>query len=167
MGRPRSLLSLVCGVLLMATASLSAQDAGTAAPDFTLRTLTGDTITLSSLKGKAVFLNFWATWCRPCRAEMTDIIGAYVAHTDQRLVVLAINLTDQERLVDVRRFATELQLPFPVLLDRKGKVRRTYRLRGVPTSVFIDTLGVVRFVQIGQLTAEKLQRGLFEILPVR
>jgi len=62
--------------------------------------------------------------------------------------VVAINLTDQERMRDVRTFVHELGLPFPVLLDEKGKVRRVYALRGVPTSVFIDTLGVVRLVNI-------------------
>ncbi len=68
---------------------------------------------------------------------MTDIIAAYDGHKDQHLQVLAINLTDQERMKDVRTFVSELQMPFPVLLDEKGKVRKSYALRGVPTSVFI------------------------------
>ena len=79
--------------------------------------------------------------------------------------MLAINLTDQERMRDVRSFVRDLQLPFPVLLDQKGKVRKSYGLRGVPTSVFIDTRGVVRLVNIGPITRENIQRGLAEILP--
>jgi peroxiredoxin len=152
-------------VVFIVAAVLASQTPATAAPDFTLATLAGDTVTLASMKGRPVFLNFWATWCKPCRAEMTDIISAYGAHTEQHLVVLAINLTDQERMRDVRQFVTELQMPFPVLLDRKGKVRKGYRLRGVPTSVFIDTLGVVRFVNPGPITPQTMERGLRMILP--
>jgi len=151
-------------VLVMATVRPSAQGLGAVAPDFSLKTLAGDTVSLSHLRGRPVFLNFWATWCKPCRGEMTDIIAAYDAHHTAGLEVVAINLTDQERMKDVRTFVHDLQLPFPVLLDEKGKVRKTYRLRGVPTSVFIDTLGVVRLVNIGPITRENIQRGLAEIL---
>jgi peroxiredoxin len=98
---------------------------------------------------------------------MSDIIAAYDAHKDQHLQVLAINLTDQEHLSDARRFVNELQLPFPVLLDEKGKVRRSYALRGVPTSVFIDSSGVVRVVNPGPITRELIERGLAKILPAQ
>ena len=151
--------------LCVVAAVLVSQAPAAAAPDFTLTTLAGDSVTLSSLKGRPVFLDFWASWCKPCRGEMADIITAYRAHTDQRLAVLAINLTDQEHMADVRGFVAELQMPFPVLLDRKGKVRRSYRLRGVPTSVFIDTLGIVRLVNQGPIAPETIERGLTLILP--
>jgi len=81
--------------------------------------------------------------------------------------VLAINLTDQERMTDARRFADEFHMPFPVLLDQKGKVRKSYALRGVPTSVFIDIHGIVRLINPGPITSETIQRGLGEILPAR
>ena len=159
-------LATFWGLLFIATARLSTQVLDSVAPDFTLKTLAGDTVTLSHLRGHPVFLNFWATWCKPCRGEMSDIIAAYDANHAARLEVLAINLTDQERMRDVRSFVQELKLPFPVLLDQKGKVRKSYGLRGVPTSVFIDTLGVVRLLNIGPITRENIQRGLAEILPV-
>ena len=149
-------------------AVLAAQAPGSAAPDFTLKTLAGDTVTLSRFQGRPVFLNFWATWCGPCRAEMEEIARTYSAHADQGLQVFAIDLTDQERkMKDVREFVDELQMPFPVLLDEKGKVRKRYVLRGVPTSVFIDARGVVRLVNPGPITTETIQRGLAEILPPR
>lgn len=147
---------------------LATQAPGSAAPDFTLKTLAGDTATLSRFQGRPVFVNFWATWCKPCRAEMEEIVRAYRAHASEGLQVLAIDLTDQERkLNDVRKFVDELQMPFPVLLDDKGKVRKRYMLRGVPTSVFIDAGGVVRLVNPGPITSETIQRGLAEILPAQ
>lgn len=158
-------MGAIPGTVVIVVAALVAQAPASPAPDFTLRTLAGDSVALSSFKGRPVFLNFWASWCDPCRGEMADIARAAAAHADQRLVVLAINLTDQEHLVDVRRFVAEVPMPFPVLLDSRGRVRKRYRLRGVPTSVFIDTLGVVQFVNPGPMSPEALQRGLSLILP--
>jgi cytochrome c biogenesis protein CcmG/thiol:disulfide interchange protein DsbE len=159
--------AIVWAVLLTILAARRFQAPGAAAPDFILKTLAGDTVRLSSHKGHPVFLNFWATWCAPCRGEMQEIVSAYRAHQEQGLEVLAINLTDQEHLRDVRAFVNELQLPFPVLLDNKGKVRQRYALRGVPTSVFIDTAGIVRLVIPGPVTGETLSQGLAQILPAR
>lgn len=161
------LLSIAFATLLTAAGPLSAQTLGSLAPAFTLKTLVGDTARLSDYTGRPVFLNFWASWCTPCRAEMPQIITAYRAHRDAGLTVLAINLTDQERMKDVRKFTDEFQMPFPVLLDQKGKARKGYALRGVPTSVFIDAQGVVRLVNPGPITSETIQQGLAEILPTR
>ncbi len=159
--------SIAFATLLTAAGSLSAQTLGSPAPDFALNTLAGGTASLSDYTGRPVFINFWASWCTPCRGEMSDIIAAYDAHKDQHLQVLAINLTDQERMKDVRKFVEALQLPFPVLLDEKGKVRKRYALHGVPTSLFIDAQGLVRLVNPGPITSETIQRGLAEILPER
>jgi len=137
------------------------------AADFTLKTLAGGTARLSDYEGRPLFLNFWASWCTPCRGEMSDIIATYNAHKGQELQVLAINLTDQERMKDVRKFADEFQMPFPVLLDEEGEVRKRYALHGVPTSVFIDAQGIVRLVNPGPITNETIRRGLAAILPAQ
>jgi len=140
---------------------------GLGAPTFTLKTLAGPEVSLSDYKGHPVLINFWASWCKPCRGEMSDIVAAYQAHKDTGLEVLAINLTDQEGMKAVRKFVAEFQMPFPVLLDEQGRVRRLYGLIGVPTSVFIGSDGVVRVVNPGPITKDTLERGLAEILPAR
>ena len=152
---------------LVAAGALTAQapTRDAPAPDFELRTLDGQIVRLSESRGRPVLVNFWASWCDPCRSEMPTIVAAYDEHRAAGLVVLAVNLRDQERDRDVRRFVEEFQLPFPVLLDARGTVRRRYRLRAVPTTVFIDTTGVVRIIHPGPLTTEALGRGLAEILP--
>lgn len=140
---------------------------GQRAPDFKLKTLTGPKATLSDLKGRPVLLSFWATWCPPCRAEMPEIVAAYRAQKEAGLEVVAVNLTDQEWLKDVRKFVTEFEMPFPVLLDERGRVRELYALISVPTYVFIGPDGVVRVVNSGPMSTESLKRGLAQIVPER
>jgi len=157
--------SISFAVFVAVASAVRAQTVGSTAPDFTMKTLAGDTAVLSKYRGRPVMLNFWASWCAPCRSEMHDIATAYQSHTSEGLAVLAINMTDQERMKDVRRFASELHIPFSILLDEKGTLRDRYGLLGIPTSVFIDTLGVVRMVHRGPIPTDALQHGLSLILP--
>lgn len=157
--------SISLAVLIGVPSTARTQTVGSTAPDFTMKSLTGDTVVLSRYRGRAVLLNFWASWCAPCRSEMHDIRTVYESHSADRLAVLAINMTDQERMKDVHRFVSELHLPFPVVLDDKGTLRDRYTLLGIPTSVFIDSLGVVRMVHRGPIAREALERGLSLILP--
>ncbi|HEY7637026.1 MAG TPA: TlpA disulfide reductase family protein [Gemmatimonadales bacterium] len=152
--------------LVLATAPLLAQSPGDTAPAFTLKTLEGSLASLADYAGHPVLINFWASWCKPCRSEMPLIIAAHRAHQGVGLAVLAIDLTDQEGSTkDIRKFQTEFQMPFPVLLDEKGKARKLYALRGVPTSVFVGADGVVRRVNPGPISEATLQQHLSEILP--
>ena len=153
-------------VVLAAPLAAQAPAPGEPAPDIRLPTLAGGEISLAALRGRPVLVNFWASWCAPCREEMPLIVAAYEAHRGAGLEVLAVNLRDQEeRGRDVERFAAQFQLPFPVLLDRRGRIRQRYEFAAVPTSVFIDAGGTVRVVHAGPITQEALARGLAVILP--
>ena len=127
---------------------------GFTAPDFTLETLDGGTVTLSELRGQVVVINLWATWCPPCRAEMPALERVWNQYRDDGLTVLAVN--QQERASRVRAFVEELGLTFPVLLDRNGTVGARYRLRALPTTFFIGRDGVIRDVVLGGPMSEAL-----------
>ncbi|MBN1837952.1 MAG: TlpA family protein disulfide reductase [Spirochaetales bacterium] len=114
---------------------------GTAIVDFELPTLGGESRSLSSFKGKVVFLNFWATWCGPCRQEMPSMQRLYQRLKDKGLEVVAVNLQEDEKAV--QRFVSEHGLTFPILLDRSGRVGSTYGARSIPMTYIVDREGFV------------------------
>ncbi len=143
---------------------VSAVREGAPAPDFTVLDATGQSVTLSSLKGRPVMLNFWATWCTPCKIEMPLYSGVYQQNRDQGLEILAIDV--QEQLPPVQQYIAAYGLPFPVLMDSDGGVATVYRVRGLPTTVFVNADGVVTKVHRGAITRiEDLAPYLQEILP--
>lgn len=115
-------------------------DSGDHAADFVLTLEDGSQLRLSDLQGRPVMLNFWATWCPPCRQEMPDIIKAYET-ADNDLVVLSIN--ERENIDAVKPFAEAFGISMPVALDEDGRLADIYGVRGMPTSVFINRDGVV------------------------
>jgi peroxiredoxin len=137
---------------------------GKIAPDFTLVDLDGNEVSLSDFRGQPVLINFWATWCPPCRTEMPDIAAAYEEHRDKELVVLAVNV--EESADNVRGFADEDKVSFPVLLDGDGAVARQYRVRALPTSFFINRDGVIADVFYGGMSRKKLDGFLDKILNI-
>ncbi len=124
-------------------------DVGNQAPDFQLETLTGETIRLSDFRGKRVMLNFWASWCPPCRAEMPDMVDFY---QDKDIEILAVNLTDTETtLKDVENFVDAYELDFPILLDTDLEVASLYAIQPIPTTFMIDSDGVISFKIFGPM----------------
>jgi thiol-disulfide isomerase/thioredoxin len=110
------------------------------APDFTLAALDGGSVTLSDLRGRWVLINFWATWCLPCRDEMPLLAAAAEEHGD-RLTVLAVNM--RERPEPVAAFLTELGLDLPVLLNPDDATLLAYQVRGLPTSYLVAPDGAI------------------------
>jgi peroxiredoxin len=138
-------------VLTLATGTTSATggDRRRQAPDFALQTLEGRTVRLSALRGKkVVLLNFWATWCPPCRQEMPTLQQLYTDYKKRGLEILAID-SEPAAKAAVRAFVQELRLTFPVLLDPQREVSRQYRVPGLPVSVLIDRDGVIRHMGVG------------------
>jgi len=140
----------------------TAPQTGFLAPDFTLSTLDGDTLRLSELRGQPVLINFWASWCGPCRAEMPHLQAAFEAHAGEGLVVLGVN--QMESPPDAARFVAEFGLTFPIPLDRAGDVSGVYRARALPMSFFIAADGVIRDVFIGPLSSGLIESKLEAIL---
>ena len=140
-------------------------DIGRAAPDFVLRTPDGASLRFSDLRGKPVLVNFWASWCGPCRKEMPEIVRAYRERSADGLVVLAIDL--QENDEQVRAFAEEFGMTFPIATDRTGQVADAWRIggpvEGIPSSYFIDSDGIVRARVFGPLTAETMAENLAKV----
>ena len=137
---------------------------GFSAPDITLETLDGGQTTLSELRGKVVLVNFWASWCPPCRAEMPAIESVYRAYNGLGLEVLAVNTTNQDDVAAAAAFVQELGLSFPIPLDHTGAVSASYNLRGLPSSYFIDQQGVIRSVIVGGPMSEALVQSRVEEL---
>jgi peroxiredoxin len=131
---------------------------GAAALDFQLPDLAGDLHTLAEHQGQVVVLNFWTSWCPPCREEMPALQRAYDRYGEQGLVVLGVNWTQVDERRDVETFVSEIGLTFPILLDEQGQVAEgLYNILGLPTTIFIDRQGIVREVNIGALDLDQLE----------
>jgi cytochrome c biogenesis protein CcmG/thiol:disulfide interchange protein DsbE len=113
--------------------------------DFTLTSLDGETITLSYLKGKVILVDFWATWCPPCRNSIPHLTSLYEKYKDQGLVVLGISTEDQQTLLN---FRNSFHVTYPLLLGTKD-VAQAYDVQAIPKTIFIDKKGKIRKTQIG------------------
>lgn len=112
------------------------------APDFTLKTLDGQEMTLSKLKGKVVLLDFWATWCAPCREAIPHLINLQKTYHEKGFEVIGMNL-DRGNVETVRRFVNSMDIPYPITLTPE-EVSRNYGVTGLPTTIIIDKEGKIR-----------------------
>lgn len=137
-------------------------DAGKVAPEFTLPTLTRDaTQSLAQLRGRPVILNFWASWCPPCRAEMPLLQSSYERYRETGPQIIGINY--QENRSQAEAFARQSSLTFPILLDEGGQVGQLYRVTALPTTFFINADGTVAARHVGALTEPLLERYLAQL----
>jgi len=178
-GIAATLLALMFGALLLAqafqddgdgaaveTSSSGALDdrapiRGEPAPDFELRTIDGELLTLSDLRGSVVWVNFWATWCRPCRRELPDIQKLYEEKQASGLKVLEINYQESPGIAT--DYFDEVGLELPMLLDHEGSVYDQYRLQGLPDSFFVDRDGNIAQIQYGFLTEDRMREVLADL----
>jgi peroxiredoxin len=167
-----SLATIALGVWLLAEQrqQISAQSrpasgavARSPAPDFELTTSDGQVIRLKDLRGKVVLLNFWATWCPPCKAEMPDLNALQQKYgADRDFVVLGVN--DEESAADVAAFAQREGITFPLLLDPEGRViEKLFDVRYLPTSMIIDREGNIRDTWRGQIAREAMLARLQKV----
>ena len=137
---------------------------GFTAPDFALSLLDGGEISLSELRGKVVLVNFWTSWCPPCRKEMPAIESVYRSYNDMGLVVIGLNLTAQDSKQAAASFAQEVGVTFPIALDLDNSVGILYRVTALPTTFFIDRKGVIRSVIVGGPMSEAVIQSKVEEL---
>lgn len=137
---------------------------GSQAPEIALKDLKDETVRLSDFRGKPVLVNFWATWCAPCRIEMPIMEKKYRAYKNSKnLVILAVDVKDDSGVDAVRNFLGELSLTFPVLLDSDGHAGTAYNVLGLPTSFFIDRRGVIRASRVGSMSETYMDEQLQKI----
>ena len=133
---------------------------GQPAPDFELTTIDGKTMKLSDYKGKKVILNFWATWCPPCKAEMPHMQNFYEKHQEEGVEIIAVNLTNIDHgKKGIKTFIQDYELTFAIPLDEEGLIGEQYQAFTIPTSYIIDTKGVIAKKIVGPMD-EGMMKGL-------
>ena len=135
---------------------------GSAAPDFSAKTVDGETISLGSLRGKPVWLTFGASWCADCRAEAPDLQATYAAFRNRGLQVVGVFV--REDAAAVAGYADRAGLTFPLVADPVTRIASRYRARGIPTHFFIDADGVVRGIRLGGLEPAEMERLVTDLL---
>ena len=135
------------------------------APAFALTTLDGSPLSSDSLRGQVVLVNFWATWCVPCRTEMPVLQSVYAERRAEGFTVIAINVAEDRDTI--APFVKEFHLTFPILLDRDTAVAKTFNVNGIPASFFIDRAGIIRTVYLGAMSRAYVESQVTPLLETR
>ncbi len=154
-------LVLSVGVLLFLFHCKGKSTESASAPDFSLKTLNNQEITLSSLRGKVVLLDFWATWCTPCKESIPHLIDMYKTYHDRGFELIGMSTDKSGDIEMVRRFAQSMDIPYPIIMT-PDEIAKKYRVTGLPTTILIDRKGNIREkivgfnVSIGQKISNKI-----------
>lgn len=162
-----AILSVLLAALVFAVYSSFQKDTSTlkvgdTAPNFSLPQLDGSQVKLSDFQGKAVVLNFWGSWCVPCKTEMPDLEKQYQLHKNNRIVFTGVNIG--ESAITAKQFISQVGVTFPIWLDQQREITRLYKIGPIPTTFFIDKNGVIKDVFIGQMNEQLLQEKVAKIL---
>ena len=145
---PRALKTLLlAGLLLIACGPLMAASDPKPAPDFTLKSRSGENIKLSELRGNVVMVNFWASWCGPCRQEMPLLQQLYDRYQGMGFTLLGVNVDEERAAAD--KMLKDIPVSFPVLYDNENKVSKQYQVKAMPSTFMVDRDGNVRFLHKG------------------
>jgi peroxiredoxin len=148
-------MSLVLFVLLSADNACAVKDDPPVAPDFTLKDLNGSDISLSDYKGKVLVLNFWATWCPPCRAEIPDFIEVYDEYKNKGLEILGVSV-DQISPDQVRQFVERNKMNYPVAMATSQFFKDYPPPQAIPTTLVIDMDGKIQYKKVGMMSKQEL-----------
>lgn len=147
----KQIITVIVACLL--SVALQAKELSGPAPDFALTTLDGEKVKLSDLKGHVVMINFWASWCGPCRQEMPLLNDIYASYKKAGFVLLGVNL--DESAEDAKAFLKKTPVNFPVLIDSKGQVADLYKNQAMPSSYFVDRKGDLVYLHQGYRPGEE------------
>ncbi len=153
-------LSMVIMALVLLSNPIAAGQ-GEQAPDFSLKDLEGNNVTLADYKGKVVFLNFWATWCPPCRQEIPDFIKAYEKHKDNGLVILGVAVSDKEN--SVRSFVEKNKISYPVAMGDVKIVQDYEPGQYIPATIVIDRNGKIHDKHVGVMSQSQVEKIFKEL----
>jgi peroxiredoxin len=141
--------------LLMLALPAWAGAADVQAPDFTLKSADGQTVSLAQFKGDVVMINFWASWCGPCRQEMPLLDSIYKQYKDMGFILLGVNV--EPHASSANAWLKKTPVSYPILYDPKSQVSQLYQVQAMPTTVIVDRKGIVRFVHNGYLPGDENQ----------
>ena len=144
-------VAIMLGTLLSVTLVM-ANKSNQPAPDFTLKSLTGENIKLSEMRGRVVLVNFWATWCAPCKEELPFFNQLYKKYRKTGLEILGVNIDKSSR--KAADFSSSLGLEFPILLDPSGTVSSKYHITSMPSTIVVGKDGTIRYVHRGYLPGD-------------
>jgi peroxiredoxin len=158
-------LMVTAAVLLLAACANggvgSTARIGQAAPDWKDPLVSGGSLSMTQLRGKPVFMDFFATWCPPCNDEAPEVNAAYKQYAPQGLQVIGVDV--EENAQKAKQFVDEHQLTYPAVVDT-GTLSDLYSINGMPVGVFIDKNGVIRRIEVGQLSSAQLNADIKSIL---